>query len=90
MPRDLTLNIPDDLYEALVRIAGQTRQTPEELAEAWFAAGVRSFDEDPLLKLAGCVEANPAADRPGPTEPPAGRLHPDAGVAEGTQVGPGD
>jgi hypothetical protein len=83
MPRALTLNVPDDLYEALVRIAGRTRQTPEQLAEGWLAAGVKRFDEDPLLNLAGCVEAPP--DVPVTGDPAEDGLNPGPGLAESPQ-----
>jgi hypothetical protein len=61
MSRALTLNIPDDLFRSLSRIAEESGQSPEELAAVWFAEAIRSFDEDPLLKLAGCIELPPGS-----------------------------
>jgi hypothetical protein len=64
MPRTVTLTIPDELYESLARVAAQTRQTPDELAACWLTDGLRGVEEDPLLKLAGCI--GPEAGRPEP------------------------
>jgi hypothetical protein len=83
----LTLNIPDDLYESLVRIAGQTRQSPDELAVAWLTQGVRGFEEDPLLKLAGCIELGPG--HPALTDGPVADLSPGPGPSEGNRTGHG-
>jgi hypothetical protein len=61
----LTLRLPDDVQEALARIARQERRRPEEVAEDWLAAAIRTVEGDPLIKLLGTVtsEVSDAAER---------------------------
>ena len=59
MPRPITLNLPDDLYESLARMAGVAELPVDELAALWIAQQIKSIDEDPLLKLSGGITLEP-------------------------------
>ena len=61
MGRQLTIDIPDDLLAALLRVAADCRLSPEELAFHCVESAVRRVDEDPLLRLAGAIHLEPAA-----------------------------
>lgn len=56
MPHTLTLTIPDEVYQWLLKTANGAGKTPEELAKECLAATVQKVCEDPLLKLAGVLE----------------------------------
>jgi hypothetical protein len=56
MAHTLTLNIPDDVYQGLLKTAEEIGRTPEELAGKWVATAVQDICDDPLLKLAGTLE----------------------------------
>jgi hypothetical protein len=58
MNQALTLQIPEELYEPLVKIAQQKGQSPEEFAEQWLAASVQHFADDPLEPFIGSVQSN--------------------------------
>ncbi len=65
MPKALTLNVPDEVYQSLQRIAAETGQGPEELSVDMLIGAIHRFDTDPLLKLAGCldIDAGDAVER---------------------------
>jgi hypothetical protein len=56
MAHTITLKIPDDAYQGLLKTAQEAGRTPEELAGEWLAARMKRLSEDPLLKLAGAFD----------------------------------
>ena len=54
----LTLQLPDEIFEPLMRQAQQTGNTPEEVVMGWVVKAVLSSSEDPLLKLLGTFDAD--------------------------------
>ena len=56
MAHTLTLQVSDDIYEALVHRARQAGQEPDQLALEWLATALQTASEDPLLQLAGAFE----------------------------------
>lgn len=55
MGRELTIRLSDEAYAALLRVAAMAKLQPEEWATDLVVSEIRSIDEDPLLKLAGCI-----------------------------------
>ncbi len=51
----LTIEVEDELYEAVAGMATQARKTTEELGAEWFALAVERLLNDSLLKLAGSI-----------------------------------
>jgi hypothetical protein len=58
MNHTLQLEIPENLYEPLVKVAAKMGRTPEELALVWLATAVQQFEEDPLEKFIGAFSSN--------------------------------
>jgi hypothetical protein len=56
MAHTLTLTIPDEVYQTLVKQAGNSGRVPEELAREWLAAALQRLSEDPLFRLAGAFQ----------------------------------
>jgi protein involved in temperature-dependent protein secretion len=56
MAHTLQLEVPEDVYELLARIAKQTGQPPEQLAARWLSAATRSLANDPLEKFIGAFK----------------------------------
>jgi hypothetical protein len=54
----LLLDLPEEVYEDLVRTAEQVGQQPEELAAALVASGTRTRQDDPLRELFGTLDAD--------------------------------
>jgi hypothetical protein len=54
----LTLEVPENLYEPLVKTAEQTGRTPEELAQEWLATAIRTAIEDPVENFIGAFLSN--------------------------------
>jgi hypothetical protein len=59
MAHTITLSIPDEAYQGLLKTAQEAGRTPEELAGEWLATTVQNICDDPLLKLAGTLEGPP-------------------------------
>jgi hypothetical protein len=53
----LSLELPEELYAALQKIAEQDGKTPEELASHWLAVAIRSLTSDPLDNLVGSMNS---------------------------------
>lgn len=56
----LTIEVPDSLYEALVRRAAKDKQPPDQFALKLIENAIkadRPDDDDPLLSLAGIFES---------------------------------
>jgi len=54
----LTLEIPKNIYEPLVKTAEQTGRTPEELVLDWLATASRTAIEDPVENFIGAFKSN--------------------------------
>jgi hypothetical protein len=57
MAKTLTLEIPDDVYEPILKRAAQIGQTPEQIISQWIENAVKQATTDPLLQLAGAFES---------------------------------
>jgi hypothetical protein len=58
MQHTLTVEIPDEIYEPLLRRAQQTGKTPEAVVLEWLTSTAQHWTEDPLLQLAGCFASD--------------------------------
>ncbi len=58
MNHTLRLQIPETLYEPLIKVAAQMGRTPEELAIDWLAAAMQEYVDDPLEKFIGAFSSN--------------------------------
>ena len=54
----LTLQLPDEIFEPLMRKAQRFGSTPETIVTDWVASAVLAPPEDPLLKLLGCIDSD--------------------------------
>lgn len=57
MERTLTLEMPEEVYEALRRKAEEAGQPPESLAIQLLVAAIRSRDGDPLEEFIGAFDS---------------------------------
>jgi hypothetical protein len=57
MTHILTLEIPEQVYEPLVKAAERTGKTPEEVALEYLAEEVARFENDPLEKFIGAFDS---------------------------------
>jgi len=58
MKHTLTLEVPENIYEPLVKVAEQTGRTPEELALEWLVTSIRVAMEDPVENFIGAFRGN--------------------------------
>jgi hypothetical protein len=58
MGHRLVLDVPDDVYKSLVKIAEQTGQSQEILAVEWLAAASRYLAHDPLERFIGAFNSS--------------------------------
>lgn len=58
MEHTLMLEVPESLYEPLVKAAEQTGRTPEELALEWLVTAIRAALEDPVENFIGVFRGN--------------------------------
>ena len=58
MSHTLTLEIPDDLHEALVSVAEKLGKTPEEMGADWLAGAAQRVVDDPLFGFAGAIKSD--------------------------------
>lgn len=54
----LLLELPEDVYESLVKTAEETSQPIEDLAGYWLEAATKYLAEDPLEKIIGTINSN--------------------------------
>lgn len=57
MSRMLTLEIPDELYQALRELAEKEGRSEEDVGAAWLAATIQRIANDPLMNLAGVLDS---------------------------------
>lgn len=58
MGRPYTLDMPEDVHEALLRVSKWADWTPEQFIEHWLFKKILEIDNDPLIKLAGCITSD--------------------------------
>ncbi len=63
MAKILTINLPDDLEQALIQTAAQANQSAEALVLQWLTqkftpASESSLENDPLIALFGSIQSN--------------------------------
>lgn len=58
MERTLTIEVPESIYDSLVKLAEQKGQTPEELAVEWLKLAIRMATEDPVENFIGAFASN--------------------------------
>ena len=59
MSRNLSLTISSELFATLEQAAETVGSTPERVAADWLTERDHCVSEDPLLRLAGCLEHGP-------------------------------
>ncbi|ETX03924.1 hypothetical protein [Candidatus Entotheonella palauensis] len=57
MGQVLTLDIPNEVYEPLLKKAKQAGCTPEDIVLEWLIRSMQNLTDDPLLQLAGTFES---------------------------------
>jgi hypothetical protein len=58
MSHPLTIDVPDDVFLGLSRLALQQGRPPEDLARELVSKAIQELEEDPLLKWIGAFESN--------------------------------
>ena len=58
MGHRLSLDVPEEVYESLVKAAEEAGQPPEELAVELLASATQSLADDPLEKYIGAFASN--------------------------------
>lgn len=54
----LQLEVPEDVYESLMRAADQTGQRPEAVAVQWLVSATRDLVDDPLEPFIGAFPSD--------------------------------
>src|SRR4051812_35160448 len=57
MAQRLTLDLPDEDFAFLAKMAAEFGAPREEIAAEWLAAAIQRAQEDPLLQQAGSIES---------------------------------
>ena len=57
MMKILEIQVSDNIYKSLTKVALQAGQTPEQVILHWIERSVDQSTKDPLLALAGAFEA---------------------------------
>ena len=57
MSHTLQLNVPDTLYESLIKTAQQTGQPVEAIATTWLVVAAEQFAHDPLETFIGAFDS---------------------------------
>ena len=58
MGHTLQLEVPEEVYESLVRSARQTGQRPEAVAVQWLVSATEKLEDDPLEAFIGAFPSN--------------------------------
>ena len=58
MSHPLTIDVPDDVFVNLSKLALQQGKSPEDLARELVSRATQELEEDPLLKWIGAFESN--------------------------------
>ncbi|MGA7497877.1 MAG: hypothetical protein WBX00_14225 [Isosphaeraceae bacterium] len=57
MSHSLTIDVPEDVFSYLNKLALQQGKTPETLAQELVSTAVQELEEDPLLRWAGAIDS---------------------------------
>ena len=57
MSHPLTIDVPEEVFSNLTRLAIQQGKTLEALAQELVATAVQELEEDPLLRWAGAIDS---------------------------------
>lgn len=57
MAKTVTLELTDIVYKLLSETSAQSGQTPEQMILEWVEERIQQTIQDPLLQLAGIIEA---------------------------------
>jgi predicted transcriptional regulator len=63
MPKTLTIELPDEAYDALQKLSQEFGISAEQLASEWLTKQIQQVINDPLAKWIGAIEMPPWADR---------------------------
>jgi hypothetical protein len=58
MSHTLTLEVPEDVYESLLKTAEQTGQQPEALAVQWLEQATQKVVDDPVEQFIGAFNSH--------------------------------
>lgn len=58
MTHTLLLELPEEVYQSLAKLAGQSGQPPEALAIQWLIDATENQIDDPLEKLIGSIHTD--------------------------------
>jgi len=56
MPKTLTIELPDEIYEGLQKLAEKWQTTPERIASDWVVYEAERVLNDPLEKWIGAID----------------------------------
>ena len=56
MPKTLTIELPDEIYEGLQKLAEKWQTTPERIASDWVVYEAEQVLDDPLEKWIGAID----------------------------------
>jgi hypothetical protein len=57
MSHPLTIDVPEEIFSYLNKLALQQGKTPETLAQELVSTAVQELEEDPLLRWAGAIDS---------------------------------
>jgi hypothetical protein len=57
MSHPLTIDVPEEVFSHLNKLALQRGKTPEILAQELVSTAVQELEEDPLLRWAGAIDS---------------------------------
>jgi len=57
MSHPLTIDVPEEVFSFLNKLALQQGKTPETLAQELVSTAVQELEEDPLLRWAGAIDS---------------------------------
>ena len=57
MSHPLTIDVPEEVFSYLSKLALQQGKTPEALVQEQVSTAVRELEEDPLLRWAGTIDS---------------------------------
>jgi hypothetical protein len=57
MSHPLTIDVPEEVFSYLNKLALQQCKTPETLAQELVSTAVQKLEEDPLLRWAGAIDS---------------------------------
>lgn len=58
MTHTMTLEVPEEVYQPLLRSAEKSQKKPEDLAVYWLTHIVRQTHDDPIEKFVGAIASD--------------------------------